>query len=118
MDQDIPNTIAEEESMDAEVNKLLIEEKMTGTSPTNKKSSKAHIKTLIAEEMSKEDDHECQTSAFPAQLQLMRTDSIHHLEPSNDGCFEDMRVNGKSPRIDPNQYNASSVVQASWSQTC
>ncbi|XP_042511840.1 uncharacterized protein LOC122086974 [Macadamia integrifolia] len=110
MDQNIPNTIEAQESMDAEVNKLLIQEKMTVSSPTNKKSSNAHIKTLIAEEMSKEYDHKCQTSALPAQLQLLRTDSFHHLEPSNDGCCEDMRVNGESPRIDPNQYNASSVA--------
>ncbi|XXG54630.1 hypothetical protein AAC387_Pa03g2459 [Persea americana] len=40
--------------------------------PTRKKSGKRHIKTLIAEEMSKEQEQK--------HTQLMRTDSIHHLE--------------------------------------
>ncbi|KAJ4971306.1 hypothetical protein NE237_004405 [Protea cynaroides] len=110
MDQNIPITIEEQESMDAEVDKLLIDEKMTGTNPTNKKFGKSLAKTQIDEEMSKEDDHRCLTSAFPAQL--LRTDSIHHLEPSSDGCFGDMKANDESSRIDPNQYNARSSAES------
>ncbi|XP_043698537.1 uncharacterized protein LOC122649437 [Telopea speciosissima] len=109
MDQNIPNTIEAEESMDGEVDKLLFEEEMKETSPTNKKSGKAHIKTLIAKEISKEGDQKCRTKVFPAQVRLLRTYAFHHLEPLDDGSFEDIREKGDSPRINHRQYNVTNT---------
>ncbi|XP_042475839.1 uncharacterized protein LOC122057699 [Macadamia integrifolia] len=105
VDRNIPNTIEAQESIDGEVDRLLFDKKITETRTTNKKSGKHHIKTLIAEEMSEEDDQKRRTKVFPAQVRLLRTDSIHHLEPSDDRFFKDMTEKGNSPRIGHCQYN-------------
>ncbi|KAJ4977810.1 hypothetical protein NE237_008590 [Protea cynaroides] len=104
MDQNIPNTIEARESMDGEVEELLIEEKMEETRPTTKICGEADIKTLIAEEMSKKDDHKRRP-----KLPLLRTDSIHHLEISDDRFLEDMRAKQDRSRIDPCLYNVSAT---------
>ncbi|KAK9280279.1 hypothetical protein L1049_013967 [Liquidambar formosana] len=70
----------------------------TKTSPTNKSSGKARIKALIAKEMSKEENHKCQVLGTPAQSQFQRTDSIHHLEPS-DHRLPEIKTDWRHPII-------------------
>ncbi|XP_027109185.1 uncharacterized protein [Coffea arabica] len=54
----------------------------------HKRSLKARIKSLIAEEMSKEGNGKQRVSSNASQPKLQRTYSIHHLEPPDQGFGE------------------------------
>uniref|UniRef100_A0A5B7AH84 DUF3741 domain-containing protein n=1 Tax=Davidia involucrata TaxID=16924 RepID=A0A5B7AH84_DAVIN len=74
--------------LDAETSHFLVDQGTTKTSSTNKRSLKARIKSLIAEEMPKEEDHKQLGSGVRSQSRLRQTYSIHHLEPSDHGLDE------------------------------
>lgn len=77
-------------SMDSDAEPFLVEKHDTKTSPTtnNKRSGKAHIKELVAKEMSKEENHRYRNLSFVARSWLRRIIPIHHLEPSDNSPGE------------------------------
>ncbi|KAG8387831.1 hypothetical protein BUALT_Bualt02G0062000 [Buddleja alternifolia] len=67
-----------------EVEKLLVDQSAKKSRPTKKRSLRARIKALIAEEISKESENTKPKEGFCLKSKLDRTYSIHHLE-SLDG---------------------------------
>ncbi|KAK0605355.1 hypothetical protein LWI29_025824 [Acer saccharum] len=65
-----------------EADDFLVEQQAAKKSPIDKSSEKPHINTLISKEISTEESNQHWLLGFPAQPQLQRLDSIHHLEPS------------------------------------
>ncbi|KAJ4725818.1 protein TRM32-like [Melia azedarach] len=57
---------------------FVVEQNPTKVGPIDKR-----IKALITEEMSKEENHSHWFLGYPAQSKFQRTNSIHHLEPSD-----------------------------------
>lgn len=98
---DIQNDGKIAEHVDAEMNHSIAEEKMTESSPATKSSMKARIKARIAEEVSKRKGQHHRSSTYPTQSQLTRTDSIHHLEPSDQDPLAEFFFSILSPRIAP-----------------
>ncbi|KAF8402908.1 hypothetical protein HHK36_011000 [Tetracentron sinense] len=110
----VPDTGEAHECLDAEVDNFLTEEKMAEANPTNRKSGKACMKALIAEEMSKEEDRKRRIPAIPARSRLLRTDSIHHLEPSNLDLRSEISTNVEIPRIDLHRNHANTSAVSTW----
>ncbi|XP_058111125.1 uncharacterized protein LOC131254136 [Magnolia sinica] len=93
-------------SMDEEEDSCLIEDKTKDSSPS-KQSGRPRIKTLIAEEMSKEKPQKRRTPSFSARL--LRTESIHYSDYDPD---EKSSV-GESPRIGLHSHeNSPSMSKA------
>ncbi|XP_057970902.1 uncharacterized protein LOC131159763 [Malania oleifera] len=108
LDTNDPSADKIEEHIDAEKDNSLIEEPRRRSSPAAKTSVKARIKALIAEERSKKRGQHHRSSTYPAQNQLTRTLSIHHLEPSDQDYGGEIISNGKSPIIvRPNIQNST-----------
>ncbi|KAK2986101.1 hypothetical protein RJ640_003756 [Escallonia rubra] len=68
---------------DAEASHFHVNQRTTGTSSINKRTLKARIKALVANDFSKKEGHKQHGSGFPRRSQLRRTYSIHHLETSD-----------------------------------
>lgn len=80
---------------------FLIEQSKKETRLTSKRSGKTRIKTLIDEEMSKEQDQKQQIPAFASRL--LRTNSIHHMECSDYETDERISVfNGQNFQLPSN----------------
>ncbi|KAH7550044.1 hypothetical protein JRO89_XS13G0125100 [Xanthoceras sorbifolium] len=67
----------------AEAENFLVEQQAAKKSPINMSSGKPHKNTLISKEISTGENHKHWLLGFPSQRQLQRTNSIHHLEPSD-----------------------------------
>lgn len=84
--------------LDAEASHFLVNQRTTEANSTHKKSLKARIKALVAEEISREVDCKKRGSKFPARSGLGRTLSIHHLE-SSDHDFNKANTEWRNPII-------------------
>lgn len=88
-----------QEPITGEINAPVVGEKAAEPIPVSKSSMKSRIKALIVEEMSKRRGRHRRSCSYPTRLQLTRTDSIHHLEPSDSNPLSEVTSNDDDPRI-------------------
>ncbi|XP_058209079.1 uncharacterized protein LOC131322012 isoform X2 [Rhododendron vialii] len=116
-----------QESIAAEMNAPFkihqVGEKVAEPVSVAKSSMKSRIKALIVEEVSKRRGRHRRSSSYPARIQLTRTDSIHHLEPSDYNPLTEVALNDDSQRLVIHQENeekpsASSSLDRLQSKGC
>ncbi|GAV69459.1 DUF4378 domain-containing protein [Cephalotus follicularis] len=82
---------------------------MTQPTPATKNSVTTRIKALISEEIYRLKGHHHRSSSCPVRSHLSRTDSIHHLEPSNDDQLFGLTLDDLSANF-VDQNNVSSYA--------
>ncbi|XP_015582786.1 uncharacterized protein LOC8268287 isoform X1 [Ricinus communis] len=89
---------------------LTVNEKMTQSTPVTNNSVRSRLKSLIIEELYRMKGRHRQTSSHPVQSPLMRTDSIHRLEPADKDPHAGITLNNESPLTAKNLNNGSPAI--------
>ncbi|KAL5742757.1 hypothetical protein ACOSP7_029489 [Xanthoceras sorbifolium] len=82
-----------------EVNNTKVKQKEKQANPAKKNSVKARIKALVRVDMSKRKGRHHRSSSCSVRAQLTRTDSIHHLEPSDEDLLTEIILGDGNPTI-------------------
>ena len=80
---------------------------MTPSPPAQKNSVRARIKAMISDEISKKKGKHHRSSSCPVRSQLVRRDSIHHLEPSDSVPLADFVLDNGSPTSQNHEYSSA-----------
>lgn len=83
------------------------------STPAPKNSVRARIKAMISEEMSKKKGKHHRSSSCPVRSQVVRRNSIHHLEPSDSAPLADFVVDNGSPTSVHQKHEDSPVISTS-----
>ncbi|KAJ6316234.1 hypothetical protein OIU78_019501 [Salix suchowensis] len=94
------------DSKDGNHHSTVIDKKTQSISVT-KASVKSRIKSRISDELSKRKGQHCRSSTYPIRSTLMRTDSFHHTELSDEDLVSDIRLSDGCPTIAVEQTSST-----------
>uniref|UniRef100_A0A6N2N183 DUF4378 domain-containing protein n=1 Tax=Salix viminalis TaxID=40686 RepID=A0A6N2N183_SALVM len=94
------------DSKDGNHHSTVIDKKTQSISIT-KASVKSRIKSRISDELSKRKGQHCRSSTYPIRSPLMRTDSFHHTELSDEDLVSDIRLSDGCPPIAAEQISST-----------
>ncbi|KAB5519908.1 hypothetical protein DKX38_024227 [Salix brachista] len=94
------------DSKDGNHHSTVIDKKTQSISVT-KASVKSRIKSRISDELSKRKGQHCRSSTYPIRSPLMRTDSFHHTELSDEDLVSDIRLSDGCPTIAVEQTSST-----------
>ncbi|KAJ6750193.1 hypothetical protein OIU85_000795 [Salix viminalis] len=94
------------DSKDGNHHSTVIDKKTQSISVT-KASVKSRIKSRISDELSKRKGQHCRSSTYPIRSPLMRNDSFHHTELSDEDLVSDIRLSDGCPTIAAEQSSST-----------